>query len=44
MKEQFKPLFESFTLRSGIHLKNRVVLAPMTNFSSNPDGTSRTMK
>ncbi|MBL0385155.1 NADH-dependent flavin oxidoreductase [Tumebacillus sp. ITR2] len=39
MKEQFKPLFENFALRSGITLKNRIVLAPMTNFSSNPDGT-----
>lgn len=39
MNEQFKPLFDSFSLRSGIELKNRLVLAPMTNFSSNPDGT-----
>lgn len=36
---KFKPLFEPFSFRSGIQIKNRVVLAPMTNFSSHPDGT-----
>ncbi|MGB8001645.1 MAG: NADH-dependent flavin oxidoreductase [Anaerobacillus sp.] len=30
---------EPFTLPSGIELKNRVLLAPMTNFLSNDDGT-----
>lgn len=39
MKEQFKPLFDSFSFGNGVQLKNRLVLAPMTNFSSNPDGT-----
>jgi 2,4-dienoyl-CoA reductase-like NADH-dependent reductase (Old Yellow Enzyme family) len=34
-----KQLFEPFEFRSGIQLKNRVVMAPMTNWSSNPDGT-----
>jgi len=38
MKEKYQPLFEPFTLK-GVELKNRVALAPMTNFSSNPDGT-----
>lgn len=32
-------LLSSFTLPNGVTLKNRVVMAPMTNFSSNQDGT-----
>ncbi|RFU60243.1 NADH-dependent flavin oxidoreductase [Bacillus sp. V59.32b] len=39
MNSKYVPLFESLTLRNGTQLKNRVVMAPMTNFSSNPDGT-----
>lgn len=39
MKELYQPLFESFTFRSGVQVKNRIVMAPMTNFSSNEDGT-----
>ncbi|MEH7375854.1 NADH-dependent flavin oxidoreductase [Neobacillus drentensis] len=39
MNLKYAPLFESFTIGKGIHLKNRIVMAPMTNFSSNPDGT-----
>lgn len=39
MKPSYMPLFEAFSLKSGIQLKNRVVMAPMTNFSSNEDGT-----
>lgn len=39
VNSKYQPLFETFALRSGIELKNRVVMAPMTNFSSNPDGT-----
>ncbi|PLT34487.1 NADH-dependent flavin oxidoreductase [Bacillus sp. V5-8f] len=39
MNNKYAPLFENFALRNGIQLKNRVVMAPMTNFSSNPDGT-----
>lgn len=39
MKPSYIPLFEAFSLKSGIQLKNRVVMAPMTNFSSNEDGT-----
>jgi 2,4-dienoyl-CoA reductase-like NADH-dependent reductase (Old Yellow Enzyme family) len=39
MKPKYQPLFEQMTLRSGVPLKNRVAMAPMTNFSSNPDGT-----
>lgn len=36
---KYSSLFEPLTLKSGIQLKNRLVMAPMTNFSSNPDGT-----
>lgn len=32
-------LFESFSFANGISLRNRVVMAPMTNYSSNDDGT-----
>lgn len=39
MDSKYQPLFEPFALRSGVEVKNRVVMAPMTNFSSNPDGT-----
>ena len=40
MKEVYKPLFEPFTLRNGVQLKNRIVMAPMTTFSANPDDTA----
>ncbi|WP_394137713.1 NADH-dependent flavin oxidoreductase [Cytobacillus oceanisediminis] len=39
MNPSYKPLFESLQLKNNVELKNRVVLAPMTNFSSHPDGT-----
>ncbi|MBV7505344.1 NADH-dependent flavin oxidoreductase [Bacillus sp. sid0103] len=39
MNLKYAPLFKSFTIGKGIQLKNRIVMAPMTNFSSNPDGT-----
>lgn len=39
MNTKFAPLFEKLALRSGIQLKNRVVMAPMTNLASHPDGT-----
>lgn len=39
MNPTYKPLFESLTLPNGIELKNRIVMAPMTHSSSNPDGT-----
>lgn len=32
-------LLSPFRFSNGITLKNRMVMAPMTNFSSNPDGT-----
>jgi 2,4-dienoyl-CoA reductase-like NADH-dependent reductase (Old Yellow Enzyme family) len=39
MNSKYAPLFETLTFSNGTQLKNRVVMAPMTNFSSNPDGT-----
>ncbi|MDR7001380.1 NADH-dependent flavin oxidoreductase [Neobacillus niacini] len=39
MNLKYASLFESFNIGKGIRLKNRIVMAPMTNFSSNPDGT-----
>ncbi|PLR81689.1 NADH-dependent flavin oxidoreductase [Bacillus sp. V33-4] len=38
MNKKYAPLFENFTLKPEVQLKNRLVMAPMTNFSSNPDG------
>ncbi|UQZ34008.1 NADH-dependent flavin oxidoreductase [Paenibacillus sp. PK3_47] len=35
----YSQLLDSLTLHNGAVLKNRVVMAPMTNFSSNEDGT-----
>ncbi|OPH37934.1 NADH-dependent flavin oxidoreductase [Moraxella equi] len=32
-------LFTPFTLNNGVEIKNRLVVAPMTHFASNPDGT-----
>lgn len=39
MNFKYKPIFEKVTLNNNIQLKNRIVMAPMTNFSSQPDGT-----
>ncbi|KOR78435.1 NADH-dependent flavin oxidoreductase [Bacillus sp. FJAT-21352] len=39
MNSKYTPLFESFNLGKKLEVKNRLVMAPMTNFSSNPDGT-----
>src|SRR3954469_9777599 len=39
MNSKYAPLFESLNYPSGGQEKNRIVMAPMTNFSSNPDGT-----
>lgn len=35
----YRPLLDSYAFNNGITLRNRVVMAPMTNFSSNEDGT-----
>lgn len=39
MNQQNQSFFSPYTLPNGVELKNRIVMAPMTNFSSNPDGT-----
>lgn len=39
MNHNYQPLFEPFTFDCGVELKNRIVMAPMTNYSSNEDGT-----
>jgi 2,4-dienoyl-CoA reductase-like NADH-dependent reductase (Old Yellow Enzyme family) len=39
MNQKYGRLFESFTFRSGITMKNRIVMAPMTTWSSNDDLT-----
>lgn len=39
MNSKYMPLFETMQFKNGIQLANRIVLAPMTNFSSHPDGT-----
>ncbi|WP_419874116.1 NADH-dependent flavin oxidoreductase [Candidatus Pristimantibacillus sp. PTI5] len=39
MKSNYLPLFKEISFKSGVQLKNRIVMAPMTNFSSNEDGT-----
>ncbi|HWK22968.1 MAG TPA: NADH-dependent flavin oxidoreductase [Ureibacillus sp.] len=39
MNEKYKDLFTSYVLPNGIELKNRIVMAPMTHWSSNVDGT-----
>ncbi|MBY9077849.1 NADH-dependent flavin oxidoreductase [Paenibacillus sp. HN-1] len=35
----FQELLEPYAFANGAGLKNRVVMAPMTNFAANPDGT-----
>lgn len=39
MNSNNQDMLSPFTLPNGVELKNRIVMAPMTNFSSNPDGT-----
>lgn len=39
MNSKYQDLFTSYTLPNGVELKNRIVMAPMTNYSANPDGT-----
>lgn len=39
MNQQFAPLFKSYQLNNGVEIKNRLVVAPMTHFGSNSDGT-----
>ncbi|WP_043930858.1 NADH-dependent flavin oxidoreductase [Bacillus sp. EB01] len=38
MKEEYKEMLEEIALPSGVKLKNRILMAPMTNWSSGADG------
>ncbi|WNS42470.1 NADH-dependent flavin oxidoreductase [Paenibacillus sp. MMS20-IR301] len=39
LNTEYSPLLETFRFTGGTELKNRVVMAPMTNFSSHEDGS-----
>ncbi|MDX8045382.1 NADH-dependent flavin oxidoreductase [Gracilibacillus sp. S3-1-1] len=39
MNHNNQDMFSPLTLKNGVELKNRLVMAPMTHTSSNPDGT-----
>ncbi|HGH3373619.1 TPA: NADH-dependent flavin oxidoreductase [Kluyvera cryocrescens] len=39
MKNKFTSLFTPYSLGENIELRNRIVMAPMTTWSANPDGT-----
>lgn len=39
MNKKYSKLFDSFTFKSGVTIKNRVVMAPMTTWASNEDLT-----
>ncbi|WP_176330379.1 NADH-dependent flavin oxidoreductase [Oceanobacillus rekensis] len=39
MKPKYATLFEAYTLPNGMEMKNRMIMAPMTNYSSNQDGS-----
>ncbi len=36
---KYPKLFEEFTLNNGVKAQSRIATAPLTLFSSNPDGT-----
>ncbi len=38
MNPKYSPLFESYTLNNGVQVKNRLVVAPLTHFSSDVKG------
>ena len=39
INQKYAPLLEPFEFQNGVSLKNRMIMAPMTNYSSNEDGT-----
>ncbi|MED1795987.1 NADH-dependent flavin oxidoreductase [Brevibacillus nitrificans] len=39
MNPKYQPFFDTFRFRSGVEVKNRLVMAPMTTYSGNPDDT-----
>ena len=38
MKSKYRPLFEPFTLKNGVTVKNRLAVAPLTHWGSSDDG------
>ncbi len=44
MKEQYSQLFKELELKNNMKIKNRIVMAPMTNYASNEDGTVSDME
>ena len=38
MNTKYEPIFQSFTFTSGVNIKNRMMIAPMTHFSSQETG------
>lgn len=42
MNKRYEKLFEKYTLNNGVEIKNRLVVAPMTLFAANEDGTFST--
>ena len=38
MKMEYEKLFEPYTFKSGVDVKNRIMLAPMTHYSSDDEG------
>ncbi|MGR6979945.1 NADH-dependent flavin oxidoreductase [Testudinibacter sp. P27/CKL/0425] len=40
MNPKYTPLFQPYTLNNHVEIKNRLVVAPMTHYASNPDGST----
>lgn len=40
MNPKYAPLFQPYTLNNGVEIKNRLTVAPMTHYASNPDGSA----
>jgi 2,4-dienoyl-CoA reductase-like NADH-dependent reductase (Old Yellow Enzyme family) len=38
MNTKYEPIFKVFTFPSGVEVKNRIMIAPMTHYSSQPNG------
>src|SRR5688500_4365461 len=38
MNPKYQPLFDPYIFANGVKVPNRLVMAPMTNFGSHPDG------
>ena len=38
MNTKYEKIFQTFTFPSGVEVKNRIMVAPMTNYSSHDNG------